>query len=252
MFTIKHILSAFFTLFLLFIGTSKTLAQTCGEVTNFTYSITNNNNGTKTYRFYVTVQSSGSNRRSVKLTIKCPNNTFVSNRCEETRATAKTINYGPYTVNACTGDIQLIWTGYSNEECENSPCTPEQAAVQLPVELSKFQVVKEEDKALLNWETASEKDNDKFVVERSTDGLAFEAIGELEGNGTTTEAKHYAFVDKYPLPGVNYYRLKQVDFNGNIEYSNINSVEIESGDEILVYPSLVSSELNIALPISGD
>lgn len=223
-------------------------AQSCGQVNDFTYSVTNNSNGSKTYRFYVTVQSTGEKKRSVKVTIKCATHTFVSNRCEETRSNPKIIFYGPYTVNACDNDINLTWTGYSNDECESSPCTPLQTYSPLPVELKEFKAALNNKTAVLKWSTASEKNNEKFLIERSNDGVEYEAIGEVSGNETSDAIINYDFTDKTPNYGINYYRLKQVDFDGNFEYSPIISLEINPVNEVALFPTNFNTNLNVSLP----
>jgi hypothetical protein len=81
----------------------------------------------------------------------------------------------------------------------------------------------------LTWATASETDNDHFDVERSLDGVTFEKIGEVAGHGNTNVTMNYNFTDaNLSAYGVSvlYYRLKQVDFDGNHEYSNIASVQV--------------------------
>ncbi|MCX6291538.1 MAG: hypothetical protein NT126_07210 [Bacteroidetes bacterium] len=71
----------------------------------------------------------------------------------------------------------------------------------------------------LNWATASEINNDYFDVERRTDSDDFKKIGAVAGHGNSTQLIRYSFDDLQPKAGVNYYRLKQVDYNGDFEYS---------------------------------
>lgn len=91
----------------------------------------------------------------------------------------------------------------------------------LPVELTKFTAVQLGNATQLEWQTATETNCDYFIVERSTDGETFSEITRINGNGTTSQYHNYAAYDYQPLEGVNYYRLKQVDFNGSVNYSNI-------------------------------
>ncbi|WP_460893141.1 T9SS type A sorting domain-containing protein [Rufibacter soli] len=95
------------------------------------------------------------------------------------------------------------------------------AAVPLPVTLTSFTSKNRDGKVELAWTTASEKDNDYFQVERSTDGKAFHAIGRVKGNGTSSIQRNYAFTDNSALSGTSYYRLKQVDFDGKSELSKV-------------------------------
>lgn len=74
---------------------------------------------------------------------------------------------------------------------------------------------------LLEWTTSTEINNDYFTLERSSDAQNFSAIGIVNGAGNSNISLNYNFIDETPLKGVNYYRLKQTDFNGEYSYSNI-------------------------------
>jgi len=109
---------------------------------------------------------------------------------------------------------------------------------------------------VLKWVTASEEDNSHFVVERSIDGRDFEAIGTVEGNGTTNQINTYSLVDEDPAYGYNYYRLKQVDFDGDYEYSHVETVIISSQDvpDVILYPNPVvkTTTLRVVTPFETD
>jgi YD repeat-containing protein len=91
----------------------------------------------------------------------------------------------------------------------------------LPVELLSFTGEKAENGNLLEWITASELNNKGFDVERSENGENFEKIGFVEGNGTTLEIQNYDYLDENVISELTYYRLKQIDFDGQFEYSNV-------------------------------
>ncbi len=96
-----------------------------------------------------------------------------------------------------------------------------------PVELTNFDAREVEGKRVeLVWQTASEINNDYFEIERSGSGRDFEAIGEVKGNRTTSREMDYIYMDHQPLRGMNYYRLKQVDFDGGFSYSDIKAVDM--------------------------
>lgn len=102
------------------------------------------------------------------------------------------------------------------------------AQVPLPVELLRFDAEVRPDRTVLcTWATASEIDNDRFVVERSTDGITFEPIGTVQGAVTTATQHDYAFIDPMPLAGWDHYRLKQVDLNGAYTYSEVRAVHVD-------------------------
>lgn len=97
--------------------------------------------------------------------------------------------------------------------------------VPLPVSLTSFTTKANLQNIDLAWNTASEKDNSHFEVLRSGDGKTFTKIGEVKGAGTTDAATDYSFVDRNALPGVNYYQLNQIDYNGNATLSKVEAVK---------------------------
>ncbi len=116
----------------------------------------------------------------------------------------------------------------------------------LPVELVKFYARALETNVVLDWTTASEKNNDYFLVERSRNGKTFETVGKVSGNGTTSSANSYSLLDKNLPAGLHYYRLKQVDLNGAFEYSQVIKVTVkESRNSLTVYPNPTSGQLKL-------
>lgn len=89
----------------------------------------------------------------------------------------------------------------------------------------------------LRWKTDSEQDNAMFVLQRSKDGLNFESLATIGGAGNSNELLGYQFLDKQPYRGRSYYRLKQVDFNGEIEYSFLVNVRLEQKGDLIIYPN---------------
>jgi len=89
----------------------------------------------------------------------------------------------------------------------------------LPVELVSFLGTPVNSSTYLNWSTATENDNDHFVLDRSVDGREFHSIGTMDGAGTTMQQQTYSFWDHFPISGMNFYRLRQVDHNGHEEVS---------------------------------
>jgi hypothetical protein len=97
-----------------------------------------------------------------------------------------------------------------------------------PVELISFNADVNEKDIDLSWITATETNNSGFEIERKINNDNWESIGFVEGQGTTTESQHYTFVDNDVNPGKYQYRLKQIDYDGTFEYSDIIEVEIHS------------------------
>jgi hypothetical protein len=217
-------------------------AQNCGEVSVFTGVVTDNGNGTSNYQFTVKVIN-----KRVVMSITCPNNIFVGTACYPVGTYVFNLDNRP----TCTGPVQLDWTGYTSNNCQAGTVCNSNTII-LPVELTTFKSTLQENKIVLNWSTQSELNNEKFVVERSGDGRAFEDIGEVDGYGTTTEAQDYQFIIEKPTPGINYFRLKQVDFDGHYEYSPVTSVLVPNGQLVSVYPTLSKGNIEVSLPPETD
>lgn len=96
----------------------------------------------------------------------------------------------------------------------------------MPVEFLDFKLNDLKGKVQVTWTSINEVDNDYFEVLRSVDGIHFTVIGSVKGNGTTTSISKYSFVDESYNSGVVYYKIKQVDFSGQIDYSGVKSVNI--------------------------
>ncbi|OJJ20148.1 hypothetical protein BKI52_16890 [marine bacterium AO1-C] len=115
-----------------------------------------------------------------------------------------------------------------------------QSTSPLPVELGAFTAQATTDQRVqLRWTTIQERNNDYFAIEHSMDGVNFTALGQVKGQGTTTTPQNYSYVHNTPQNGINYYRLKQVDFDGTSNYSPIQAVNIkkEQLTKIAVFPN---------------
>lgn len=104
----------------------------------------------------------------------------------------------------------------------------------LPIELLSFDGKLKNNKVELTWSTASEINNDLFVLERSSDAIKFTAIGKVGGGGNSTVKLDYSFIDQEPLNGVSYYRLRQVDYDGSYTFSNIIVIDNSSENSLIV------------------
>ncbi|WP_303309862.1 putative Ig domain-containing protein [Hymenobacter sp. BT730] len=113
----------------------------------------------------------------------------------------------------------------------------------LPIELTTFNVQAVQANAQLTWRTAVEKNNDHFAVERSFDGLTFTSIGQVRGNGSTTNYHDYTFTDAnvgLSYTGTVYYRLRQVDMDGKEHITQIRTVRFKataSAASISLFPN---------------
>lgn len=99
-------------------------------------------------------------------------------------------------------------------------------------ELEAF--VQNEKEVKLIWTTITERDNDYFLVQRSRNGLDFETIGLVDGNGTTEWEMNYDFIDPAPYNGLSYYRLEQIDYNGQGDNTQLKAVQITTEEPVIV------------------
>lgn len=108
----------------------------------------------------------------------------------------------------------------------------------LPVEYLSFNAnIVDEDDVLLKWQTATEINNDGFEVERSNDGENWKELTFVPGYGTSTEVQSYRFKDIEPQKGINYYRLRQEDYDGKVAYSKIVTAQLKSDNDITIAPN---------------
>jgi len=121
----------------------------------------------------------------------------------------------------------------------------------LPVKLISFTGEMKKGVVVLNWATATEINNDKFIIERSINLYDWETIGEVAGAGNSSSVINYNFTDYAPFEGMTYYRLQQVDFDGVYSYSKV--IAVESGNYMIsVTPNPFYDVLTIKSNLKGD
>ncbi|MBX9852913.1 MAG: T9SS type A sorting domain-containing protein [Cytophagaceae bacterium] len=140
-----------------------------------------------------------------------------------------------------TDDISALVTG-SGTDCNTGFCRTSEFTNcvdnPLPVSLLSFEGVRiDKNTVTLYWETAMEINNAYFIIERSSDGENFEAVGTVKGAGTIKEKQQYVFTDNNAAGYLFYYRLKQVDNNGSFANSPVIAIKDESVEGISIYPN---------------
>ncbi len=113
----------------------------------------------------------------------------------------------------------------------------------LPVEFLNFETNLENQKTLIYWSTASERNNLKFIVERSKDYINWHEIDEIMGAINSTSEQIYSTYDFNPYNGINYYRIKQIDIDGKFSYSFVRSINTEK--ELLLSPNPNNGQFNL-------
>lgn len=109
----------------------------------------------------------------------------------------------------------LMSEGIATPPClATNPSPMTVASGLLPIELLFFEGKAQGESVVLNWQTAAEMNNDFFTLERSADGRTFQPLAQIPGAGNSHTLRNYQYIDKAPLPGNNYYRLSQTDYDG--------------------------------------
>ncbi|MCU0422749.1 MAG: T9SS type A sorting domain-containing protein [Bacteroidia bacterium] len=126
--------------------------------------------------------------------------------------------------------------------------------VTLPVSFTALTAsLTESQEVKLNWSTLTEKNNSRFIIEHSTDMVNFNQVGIVKGAGNSSIKLDYSFIHEQPsITATNYYRIKQVDFDGKFSYSNIASLNVESGiaitgetQNLVVFPVPAQQEITV-------
>ncbi len=115
----------------------------------------------------------------------------------------------------------------------------------LPIKLLTFTATKEGGQNLLQWATTQELNSSYFAVERSIDGVSFAAIGNVNATGNSSATKSYSLKDAKPVNGINYYRLKMIDKDGQFSYSAIRSITEVASFGVSIYPNPVQNNLSL-------
>lgn len=103
---------------------------------------------------------------------------------------------------------------------------------------------------LIRWATTEEEDNSGFVIERAVAGGDWVAIGERPAGTPGETFNEYAFTDADPLPGRNYYRIRQTDYDGTVDYSSVVSVVAEQAT-LRVFPNPATDRINVTSDEAG-
>ena len=120
----------------------------------------------------------------------------------------------------------------------------------LPIQLTNFDYSCNNETLKLNWSTASESNNDYFLVFGSADGMEWIEVGKIAGANNSINKLNYNFNIPKHYSNLNYYKLKQVDFDNSYSYSNILYVDCQSKNKIEIFPNPFADELNIKVHLN--
>ena len=183
------------------------------------YTVTIKTGGT------IDVGSTGTDRLSI-CDVNIMKGAGACNSCSGTNSGACAYNGNPYCepTGGFKGPLGYTESGYNSA---------------LPIKLSYFNCLPDQNGVAMQWATSMQENFDKFIIQRSTDGIHFDSIGFVKGEGYNiynVESK-YTFVDEYPVMGVSYYRLKAVDLDYSVEYFKVVSITYTGKKKIWIEPN---------------
>ena len=215
-----------------FIATSTTHTFNFSNITNC-----NNNYGVQAQVYNVTQNANG-----------CCTNFASQSNCYN----PGTIASGTVTATGLTIGVEyyLMVDGNAGDVCSFTVTGwTATGIIPLSVELIDFNGVTLPDANLISWKTASELNNDFFEVQRTFDGVNFETIGTISGAGNSTKTNFYSFQDNSIRSGMVYYRLNQVDFDGNSFKTDLIKLDrlVTSEGLVAIYPNPTNDFLNVEM-----
>jgi hypothetical protein len=165
--------------------------------------------------------------------------------------------------NAQTGEVYVVLvTNYADiiqnitlDQAPDATATTNCAIIALPIELIYFNAEINKNETIdIVWATEMEVNNNYFEIEKSNDGENWSVIHTVKGKGNQAQKNSYSSVDKNPFPGINYYRLKQVDYDKSFNYSQIVSVDVFKNSERIsnVHPNPSSGLINYEVHSSSE
>ena len=152
---------------------------------------------------------------------------------------------------ASIGDVYMVMiTNFSNNPTQitfsqTGGLATTNCAIVLPVTLKSFEVSNTNNTNELSWTTASEKNNDHFIIEHSTNGMQWNEVERVLGAGNSSSENTYITFHGDFKNQINYYRLKQVDFNGTINIHDIISIDNRDGVTLLKRVNLMGQKVNV-------
>ncbi|MGK0366528.1 MAG: cytochrome c peroxidase [Saprospiraceae bacterium] len=123
----------------------------------------------------------------------------------------------------------------------------------LPIELLSFTVrLNEKKEAVLNWATGYEMNTDKFVIQKSNDGILFKEIEQINAQGESSTVQNYSYIDKAPDEGDNFYRFQQLDMDGTMTYSDVKSIYMERIKNVRIYPNPLNAHQQLYIESDSE
>jgi len=154
----------------------------------------------------------------------------------------------PFAFNNGTGIVEFEYDLEATRGFYFSLGSIDLTTAPLPITLVEFNAAADEDQVDLDWITASEVNNDYFVVQSTVDFESWTPVDTVKGQGTTTDRNKYKTADTKPFIGKSYYRLMQVDFDGTRTYSDPKMVEFVGSIKLYPNPTAENKEVKLEIP----
>lgn len=160
-------------------------------------------------------------------------------------------SYPASTTMTFVGNILTVVTDAANLSSATPYYTLAISNTSLPVSFLDVDAMLKNGSVTIDWSTTNELNNDYFDVERSVDGKQFESITKVKAGSNSTKINFYSAIDPNPYTGNTYYRIEQIDQNGNSTYSKIVTIDNELNDQIQLFPNPVNNYNLSTLGLSG-
>ena len=208
-----------------------------------------------TITFTFNVSNNGNNDRLLDINVINISNNTIARTTRLTQSTTPNLRSGatnlPINLTGITPGNYVIEFVYqsANASLTVSGFSTNATPSILPVSYASLSAKPLVNAVKIEWATTNEVNNSHFEVERTNDGENWSNIGTVEGNGNTFSITNYEFVDNSPAQGVNIYRLKQVDWNGDFEYSITKTVlwgGESSKNSVQIFPNPSASTIQVS------
>lgn len=150
------------------------------------------------------------------------------------------------------GNSAIVTDYFNSNRVTNQWMGALQSQMPLPLTWKSFEATKENYGTLLRWITSSELNTSYFEVEKSTDTKSWKKIATVTAAGNTETEESYTAKDEETVYGMNYYRIKSVDMDGQFTYSSVEQVFVEQSNHISIYPNPVMNTLYIKLNTNAE
>lgn len=242
----KHILTAVILFALSIAGFGQCMHTL--EVHNF--SSLCNGNGTSTFTTDITILF-GNGNNSATLSYDLGEGEVVTEIIEDDNGDVLNQTYS-FMVPTC-GDYSVFLKAWTNPSGSGTQCSDPAPIISnsaLPVTFGEFGLKRHASFVDIHWTTLSEINNERFEVQRSSDGFMYETIGEVDGEYNSYIKREYDYQDEIRNNGIYYYRIKQIDLDGRYSFSEVRQI-IFNEDSLLIYPNPAQDYIHISSKQGG-